>query len=88
VCAVAEGKDSVERLEQTARNACRQNGPGRTMSKDVFPNINRTQAAEVDLDLQTRPSEGPKTSSLPCEFVANQFNDSRDIRRKSRFCPW
>jgi len=33
-------------------------------SKDVFPNINRTQAAEIDLDLQTRPSEKPNTSSL------------------------
>ena len=25
---------------------------------------------------------------LPCEFVANQFSDSRDIRRKPRICPW
>jgi len=24
-----------------------------------FPNINRTQAAEIDLDLHTRLSEGP-----------------------------
>jgi len=33
-------------------------------SKDVFPNINRTQATEVDLDVQTRPDEGPSTSSV------------------------
>jgi len=33
-------------------------------SKDVFPNINRTQAAEIDLDFQTRPSQGPNTSSV------------------------
>jgi len=41
--------------------------------KDVLPNINCTQAAETtekccfclcDLDLQTRPSEGPNTSSM------------------------
>jgi len=31
---------------------------------DVFPSINRTQAAEIDLDLQTRPSEGPNMSSV------------------------
>ena len=30
------------------------------LDKDVFfPNINRTQAAEIDLDLQNRSSEGP-----------------------------
>jgi len=29
--------------------------------KDVFPNINRTQAAEIDLDLQTRLKEGSNT---------------------------
>jgi len=42
-------------------------------AKDVLPNINRTQAAKraensgfvpVDLDLQTRPSERPNTSSV------------------------
>jgi len=47
-------------------------------AKDVLININRTQAAErgrkmpflslvtltFDLDLQTRPSEGPNTSSV------------------------
>jgi len=33
------------------------------LEQNVFPNINRTQAAEIDLDLQTRPSEGPNTSS-------------------------
>jgi len=47
-------------------------------AKDVLPNTNRTQAAEraeecrflslviltFDLDLQTRPSERPNTSSL------------------------
>jgi len=32
--------------------------------KYVFPNINRTQTAEIDLKLQTRPSEGPSTYSL------------------------
>jgi len=31
-------------------------------SKDVFSKINRTQAAAIDLDLQIRPREGPKTS--------------------------
>jgi len=25
---------------------------------------------------------------IPWEFVANQFSDSRDIRRKPRFCLW
>jgi len=43
----------------------------------VLTNINRTQAAEIDLDLQTRPSEGP--TRLPCEFVANPFSGSRHI---------
>ena len=33
-------------------------------SKEVFPNINCTQAAEIDLDLQTRPSEAANTSSV------------------------
>jgi len=33
-----------------------------TSARDVLPNIDRTQAAEIDLDLQTRPSEGPNTS--------------------------
>ena len=44
-------------------------------AKDVFPNINRTQAAQraenaffvpgdLDIDIQTRPSEGPNTSSV------------------------
>ena len=33
-------------------------------SKDVFPNINCTQAAEIDLNLQTRPSKGPNMSSV------------------------
>jgi len=28
------------------------------------------------------------SSRLPCEFVANPFSGSRDIRRKPRFCPW
>jgi len=51
----------------------------------------RTQAAEMtgkcrflslvtltfDLDIQTRPSEGP--TRLPCEFGANLFSGSRDI---------
>jgi len=48
--------------------------------KDILPNINRTQATErakkcrllslvtltfdLDLDFQTRPSEGPNTSSV------------------------
>ena len=35
------------------------------------------QAAEIDLDVQTHPSEGPNTSS--CEFGANPFSESRDI---------
>jgi len=29
-----------------------------------FPNLNRWQAAEIDADLQTRPGEGPNTSSV------------------------
>jgi len=29
-----------------------------------FPNINRTQAAEIDLDLQTHPNKGRNTSSV------------------------
>ena len=33
-----------------------------TTTADVFPNISRTQAAEIDFDLQTRPSVGPNTS--------------------------
>jgi len=33
-------------------------------SNDVFPNINRTQATEIDLDLQTVPSEGWNTCSM------------------------
>jgi len=33
-------------------------------------------AAEIDLDLQIRLSEGP--NSLPCEFVANPFSGSGD----------
>jgi len=51
--------------------------------KDVLPNINRTQAAErdkecrflslatltFDLDLQTRPSDGPNTSSMVEEWI-------------------
>jgi len=32
--------------------------------KDVCPNINRAQAAKIDLDLQTRPIEGQNASSL------------------------
>jgi len=35
----------------------------------MFSNINRTQAAEIDLYLQTRPYE----------FVANPFSGSQDI---------
>jgi len=33
-------------------------------SKDVFLNINRMQDTEIDLDLQTRPSEKPNTYSV------------------------
>jgi len=33
-------------------------------SKDVFLNINHTQATKIDLNLHPRPSEGPNTSSL------------------------
>jgi len=29
-----------------------------------FPNMNRTEVAEIDLDLQTRPSEGPNACEL------------------------
>ena len=38
----------------------------KTLEQRCFPNINlnRTQAAEIDLDLHTRPSEGPNTSSV------------------------
>jgi len=32
--------------------------------KDVFPNINCTHCTESDIDLQSRPSEGPNTSSV------------------------
>jgi len=39
------------------------NGPT-NQSKDVLPNINRTQVAEIDLDLQAHPSEAPNTSSV------------------------
>ena len=65
-------------------------------AKDVSANINRTQAAErtekwrflslvtltFDLELQTRPSEGP--TRLPCECGANPFSGSRDISCTSR----
>jgi len=34
-----------------------------------FSKINRTQAAEIDLDLQIRPREGPKTSSVHVNLV-------------------
>ena len=53
-------------------------------SKYVFPNRNRTQAAEIELDLQTRPSdEGPSTSSVSiCRKSVERF---RDIRWKPRF---
>ena len=44
----------------------------RTRAQMFFPNINRTQAAEIDLDIQTRPSEGPNT--CPCEYGANPLN--------------
>jgi len=33
------------------------------LSKYFCPNISRKQAAEIGLELQTRPSEGPNTSS-------------------------
>jgi len=33
-------------------------------SKDVSLSINRTQVAKIDIDLQTRSSEGPNESSL------------------------
>jgi len=55
-------------------------------AKDVLPNTNRTPKgpknavfvpADLDLDLQTRPSEGPRHP--PCEFGINSFSDSRDI---------
>ena len=45
-----------------------------------FSNINRTQAAEIDLDLHTRPSIRARDQTcLPCEFGANPFSGSRDI---------
>ena len=57
------------------------------LEKYVFRNTNCTQAAEIDLDLQTRPSEGSNMSS--CKFVANPFSGSRDIsytNKKVRQC--
>ena len=33
-------------------------------SKHVFTNINRTEAAKIDLDLQTLQSTGPNMSSV------------------------
>ena len=47
-------------------------------TKDVLPNINRTQAAEnavfvpgdLDIDLQTRPSEGPNTFRINFTQIA------------------
>jgi len=43
----------------------------------MFFQTDHTQAAEIDLDFQSRPSEGP--TRLPCEFGANPFSGSRDI---------
>ena len=34
------------------------------LEQKCFPNVNRTKATEIDLDLQTCPSEGPNTSSV------------------------
>jgi len=42
------------------------------------------QAAEIDLDLQTRPSEGPNTR-LPCEFFAIPFSGFRGISAENPF---
>jgi len=36
----------------------------KNLANMFFPNLNRMQAAEIDLDLQTRPNEGPNTSSV------------------------
>jgi len=50
--------------------------------------MNYTLAAEIDLNLWTRPSEGPNTSSMWICRKSVQFSGSRDIRRKPQFCPW
>jgi len=52
------------------------------LEQRCFPNLNRTQAAEIDLDLQTRPSEGP--TRLPCEFGANPFSDSQIFHTQTK----
>ena len=51
-------------------------GNGTTnQSKDVLPYINRTQVAEIDLDLQTHAARDQ--TRLPCEFGAIPFSGSR-----------
>jgi len=60
-------------------------------AKDVLPNKNCMQAAEkakmpffpCDLDLQTRPSEAPNTSSLRiwCKSVPEIFHTYAVMRR-------
>jgi len=58
----------------------------KTCAKMFFKH-KRTQAAEIDSDLQTRPNVLSKLVEVrhPCEFVANPFSGSRDIDRKPRF---
>jgi len=52
-------------------------------SKGVSPNINHTQAAEIDVDLQTRLSRRYQIR-LPYKFCANPFSGSRYISHTNK----
>jgi len=66
---------------------CHSQQSNHNYSKDVFYNINRMQAAEIDLYLQTRPSKGPNMPSVwICHLSAERF--PRHLQQTPVFCPW
>jgi len=51
-----------------------------------FANINRTQAAEIDLDLQTRPSERPNVFRVNLSQICSVVPEIPVENHV--FCPW